>query len=99
MATENESALLGLSLQQLTAIMEEFGQPGYRGRQLFEAIYQGRAAAVEQISTFSLELRQCLSERGYVLGLPRIAKKFGSSDGTVRYLLGLVDGQTVETVW
>jgi 23S rRNA (adenine2503-C2)-methyltransferase len=31
--------------------------------------------------------------------LPAIARQFTSSDGTVRYLLGLADGETVETVW
>ncbi len=37
--------------------------------------------------------------RGFVVGLPAIEKKFASSDGTVRYLLGFADGQSVETVW
>ena len=42
--------------------------------------------------------RQQLAER-YVVGLPSIDKKFVSVDGTVRYLVGFADGQTVETVW
>jgi 23S rRNA (adenine2503-C2)-methyltransferase len=33
------------------------------------------------------------------VGLPKIARKFVSSDGTVRYLVELSDGETVETVW
>jgi 23S rRNA (adenine2503-C2)-methyltransferase len=99
MATEKESALLGLSLQQLTDLLEAIGEPSYRGRQLFEAIYQNRVAEIEQISTFGRQLRQQLIEKGLVVGLPRIERKFASNDGTVRYLLGLADGQTVETVW
>ncbi len=99
MTSEKEFALLGLSLQQLTDLLEEFEEPSYRGRQLFEAIYQDRVAEMEEISTFARELRQRLSGKGFVVGLPRIEKKFASSDGTVRYLLGLADGQTVETVW
>ena len=43
--------------------------------------------------------RQRLSESGYSVALPRIEKKFVSSDGTVRYLLEFSDGQSVETVW
>ena len=46
-----------------------------------------------------LSFRQQLSESGYSIGLPRIEKKFVSSDGTVRYLLAFSDGQSVETVW
>jgi len=33
------------------------------------------------------------------VGLPVIEKRFVSSDGTVRYLMNFVDGQSVETVW
>jgi 23S rRNA (adenine2503-C2)-methyltransferase len=33
------------------------------------------------------------------VGLPSLAHKFVSSDGTVRYLVELADGETVETVW
>ncbi len=40
-----------------------------------------------------------MTEAGYAVGLPQIEKKFVSTDGTVRYLLGFSDGQNVETVW
>jgi 23S rRNA (adenine2503-C2)-methyltransferase len=33
------------------------------------------------------------------LGVPTIERKFVSSDGTIRYLIGFGDGQSVETVW
>ncbi len=46
-----------------------------------------------------LSFRRQLSESRYSIGLPRIEKKFVSSDGTVRYLLAFSDGQSVETVW
>jgi 23S rRNA (adenine2503-C2)-methyltransferase len=36
---------------------------------------------------------------GYSVGLPAIEKRFVSQDGTVRYLMAFVDGQSVETVW
>src|SRR5438128_1534535 len=43
--------LLGLSLQELTLLVEEAGQPGFRGRQLFEALYRQRVESAEQVST------------------------------------------------
>jgi 23S rRNA (adenine2503-C2)-methyltransferase len=46
-----------------------------------------------------LAFRQQLSGSGYSVGLPKIEKRFVSSDGTVRYLLLFSDGQSVETVW
>jgi len=99
MTDTNQSTLLGLTLQELTRIAEESGQPSYRGRQLFEAIYSQRTSAVERISTLPQEFRSELTQSGYRLGLPRIANKFVSADGTVRYLAEFTDGQSVETVW
>jgi 23S rRNA (adenine2503-C2)-methyltransferase len=40
-----------------------------------------------------------LQSAGMTVGLPQIEKKFVSHDGTIRYLIGLHDGQSVETVW
>ncbi|MBZ5570616.1 MAG: 23S rRNA (adenine(2503)-C(2))-methyltransferase RlmN [Acidobacteriia bacterium] len=99
MTDTNQSTLLGLTLQELTRIAEESGQPSYRGRQLFEAIYGQRISAVEGISTLPQEFRNELVQSGFRLGLPRIANQFVSSDGTVRYLVEFTDGQSVETVW
>jgi len=91
--------LLGLSLQEPTDVAEEVGQPSYRGRQLFEAIYGQRIQSTEQISTLPQDFRAELLQRGFSVGFPRVDKKFASADGTVRYLMEFVDGQSVETVW
>jgi 23S rRNA (adenine2503-C2)-methyltransferase len=99
MSPAKQSVLLGLTLGELTDFVEEAGQPSYRGRQLFEALYRQRFGSAEQISTLPQEFRQSLSQGGLSLGVPSIEKKFKSSDGTVRYLIGCADGQTVETVW
>ncbi|HXM22916.1 MAG TPA: 23S rRNA (adenine(2503)-C(2))-methyltransferase RlmN [Terriglobales bacterium] len=95
----NQRVLLGLTLRELTDFVEESGQPSYRGRQLFEALYRQRFGSAEQISTLPQEFRQSLGQRGTSLGVPTIEKKFVSRDDTVRYLIGFVDGQSVETVW
>lgn len=91
--------LLGLTLQELTTLAEEHGQPSYRGRQLFEAIYRQRLHSAEEISTLPQSFRSDLEQSGLALGLPQIDRKFVSGDGTVRYLMRLNDGQSVETVW
>jgi 23S rRNA (adenine2503-C2)-methyltransferase len=92
-------SLLGLTSQELTALVLDSGQPAYRGQQLFDAIYRQRIEALEQISTVPREYRERLGEQGWRVGLPAISRKFISSDGTARYLMELADGETVETVW
>ena len=91
--------LLGMDSQELTSLVEQAGEPAYRGRQLFEAVYSQRIDVIEQISTLPQEFRKLLSNRGIRVGQPAIEKKFISRDGTVRYLVKLADGETVETVW
>jgi 23S rRNA (adenine2503-C2)-methyltransferase len=95
-APQNE--LLGLNLQQLTAVAAECGQPAFRGRQLWEALYRQRLERVEQITTLPKGFRAELETR-YQVGMPEVQRKFVSADGTVRYLMGFADGQSVETVW
>jgi 23S rRNA (adenine2503-C2)-methyltransferase len=93
------NSLLGLTLQELTDLATASGQPAYRGQQLFDAIYRQKINRLDQVSTLPLEYRAQLAEQGWGVGLPAIARKFVSSDGTVRYLIELADGETVETVW
>src|SRR5437588_7303437 len=42
-------------------------------------------------------MREALGAR-HSMGLPEIGRRFDSTDGTVRYLLRLADGKTVESV-
>ena len=93
------NSLFGLTLQELTDLAIASGQPAYRGQQLFDAVYRQKIDRLDQVSTLPLEYRAQLSEQGWNVGLPAIARKFISSDGTVRYLIELADGETVETVW
>ncbi len=97
--TTKDKTLLGADLPTLAAVIEELGQPTYRARQLFEAIYAQRVTSLNDISTLSLSLRRELAARGYQLSRPQIEKEFVSTDGTIRYLMQLGDSQSVEAVW
>ena len=88
-----------MSLEELTALALESGQPAYRGQQLFDATYCQRVEQVEQISTLPAAYREQLEAQGWRIGVPAIARRFFSSDGTIRFLIELADGETVETVW
>ncbi|MDE3165209.1 MAG: 23S rRNA (adenine(2503)-C(2))-methyltransferase RlmN [Acidobacteriota bacterium] len=73
------------------------GQPQYRARQVYEAIYRAHVPDLDRITALPADLRRELSAR-YTIGLPEIARRYESADGTRRYLLRLADGKTVETV-
>jgi 23S rRNA (adenine2503-C2)-methyltransferase len=99
MSAHAPSSLLGMSLEELTNLAVETGQPGYRGQQLFDAVYRQRLEQLDQVSTLPVEFRAQLAAQRWRIGMPVIARKFISSDGTVRYLIELADGEVVETVW
>ena len=88
--------LVGMDLADLREALGP-GQPGYRAKQIYEALYRQQAYDLVQISTLPATLRQDLAAH-HAVGLPEVARVYDSIDGTRRYLLRLDDGQTVETV-
>jgi 23S rRNA (adenine2503-C2)-methyltransferase len=94
-----QTALLGLDFKELTQLVLTHDQPDYRARQLFEAIYKQRLTSLDSVSTLPKPFRAALKDQGFEILQPRIEKRFESSDGTIRYLIGMADGETVETVW
>ena len=90
--------LLGLTLDELRRLAAAWGEPAYRGQQLFHALYAERRFAFARMTNLSRALRERL-EREACITLPAVQQRYTSADGTVRYLLRLADGKTVETVW
>ena len=99
MNLEAQKILFGLDLQELTELAERSGQPAYRGSQLFQALYRERVSSPDQITTLPKDFRAWVFTEGFTLGVPSIDRQFSSSDGTIRYLMKLGDGETIETVW
>ena len=90
--------LLGMNEAEIALVIASMGETPYRTSQVLDAIYRQRVDSIQEISTLPQALRSALGERATV-GLPAIEKRFVSKDGTVRYLMGYADGQSVETVW
>ena len=94
-----DNSLLGLDRGELLSLFESIGEPSYRAQQVLDAVYREREEKIERISTLPQPLRSRLVNEGYSISPPTIEKRFVSKDGTVRYLVAFVDGQSVETVW
>lgn len=89
--------LVGMDLFDLSKLLGK-EHPGYRARQIYDALYKKQVANLSEISTLPQALKNELIA-GCNLGLPRAEQRFASADGTRRYLLGLEDNRTVETVF
>jgi 23S rRNA (adenine2503-C2)-methyltransferase len=90
------AALLGLEVEEIQQLLGP-GQPPYRARQLYRALYRERRPDLAAVTTLPLELRRQLAA-ACPLGRPAIERRFESVDGTRRYLLRLEDSRTVEAV-
>jgi 23S rRNA (adenine2503-C2)-methyltransferase len=88
--------LLGRSLAELTAWVQQQGQPSYRGKQLHNWLYQRGARSLSDITVFSKAWRAQVAD----VPIGRSALHFCSvaPDSTVKYLLQLTDGSIIETV-
>jgi 23S rRNA (adenine2503-C2)-methyltransferase len=80
-------ALFGLDQEALAALMVNLGEPGWRGRQLSEALYSQRVIRLSEITTLPKSLRQRLAAKSWEVGRPEIIQLFQSADGTERYLV------------
>jgi 23S rRNA (adenine2503-C2)-methyltransferase len=94
--TSSQTPLLGLSLAELTEWVQQQGQPAYRGQQLYQWIYQKGAKSLSDITVFSKQWREAISD--FPIGRSVIHFRSVATDATVKYLLRLTDGNIIETV-
>ena len=88
--------LKDLTFEQLTEYLCSLGLSKFRGRQVFEWLYRG-VTSFDEMTNLSKDLRTQLSELCEITTLEVVTKQV-SSDGTIKYLFRLTDGETVESV-
>lgn len=95
-ASLTDKPLVGASLSELSDWVRQQQQPGYRGQQLHQWIYQRGARSLSEISVFPKQWRETMAD--FAIGRSKIHYKAQAIDGTIKFLLQLTDGQIVETV-
>lgn len=86
-----------LALAQFEGWVKAQAMPAYRARQIFEWIYHHRAIDYHEMTSLPQDLRERLASAIPVVS-SRVLHQQLSSDGTLKLLLELHDGQTIETV-
>jgi 23S rRNA (adenine2503-C2)-methyltransferase len=94
---QQRTNLKSLSTDGIQCFFKDLGLPKYRADQLLHWIYRKYASDISEITEFSNDLRKTLNEVAFISNLS-IVKKMKSDDGTEKFLFGLEDGQTVESV-
>lgn len=89
--------LRALSVAELEAFVKDLGEPAFRGRQLYRWLWARGAASFDAMTDLPKAFRERLSEVA-TLGLPRLSLLQQATDGTLKALLTLDSGRSIETV-
>lgn len=82
--------LLGKSKEELRAMCAAMGEPAYRGGQIYHALYAERKFALAAMTNLPSAFRERLAHEARIT-LPSVMQRFASTDGAVRFLLGLAN--------
>lgn len=85
------------SLDELKEELKVMGEKPFRAEQIFKWLYQEKVTSFEEMTNLSLTLREKLVQN-YTMDNFGILQKQESSDGTIKYLFDLLDGNAIETV-
>lgn len=98
MSEELRIDIKSMTLPELTALMKDWGEPGFRAGQLFSWLHEKRVRDWSEMTNLSAALRQKLAERCTLTQLTVLHRLVSSIDGTQKYLYRLADGNCIETV-
>lgn len=101
MVTDERPDLLSLAKEEATSRLEAHfvarAQPGYRVPQALAWLYERDALSFDEMTDLPLAERRALAE-SFALQTPDVARVERSTDGTVKHLWRMRDGELLESV-
>lgn len=89
--------LYSLSADALAVLLESWGEPRFRAKQVREWLYEKRAATFDEMTNLPKPLRERLKTEAQ-LGTLELEAEQHSQDGTIKRVYRLHDGQLIESV-
>ncbi len=97
-AERNKPDLRGLTLPEISRIVEEMNEPAYRAGQIASWVYQKAAGSFDEMTNLSRAFRAELADRASLNPLTSVQQSKSRHGPTMKFLFELGDGQKVETV-
>jgi len=95
---ESGAAVLpGKTREELEAIAAGWGEPAYRGRQIARWMYARGVDSFDAMTDLPTALRKRISDEAR-LNCLTLVRRQQAKDGTEKFLFGLSDGESIETV-
>jgi len=84
--------LLGSSVKDLENVALDYGQAAFRGRQIYNWIYnyRNKKKTIDQIDVLPLDFRKRLKDDGFKVSDLNIHERNLANDGTLKLLLNLI---------
>ena len=90
--------LANLERRELETALEQRGHKRFHARQIFGWIYRRGVSDVAAMTDLSRDLRAALAAE-FAVTTPQVVTRERSTDGTEKFLLQLVDGRQIESVF
>ena len=97
MKADEKPNIKDLSVSELADYLAAAKQPAYRAKQVWQWLFREHVTDFAAMSNLPAGLREQL-ERSFTIGRLSILRRHASQDGTVKFLFGLVDGKSIESV-
>ena len=98
MPLETRASLLGLSLEELEGQIEQLQLPRFRARQLWRWVWRHGLTEFSDMTDLGKSVQSLLTQHFHA-DRPKISRRQDSTDGTIKWLIKLADGQEAETVY
>ncbi|HBF39393.1 MAG TPA: 23S rRNA (adenine(2503)-C(2))-methyltransferase RlmN, partial [Firmicutes bacterium] len=89
----------GLYLEEVQDYFYSLDLPKYRALQVYTWMYQKQALDWEEMTDLPKKMRQLFQQQGITIGSLKPRDQIHDSDGTIKYLFELEDGNTIESVF
>ena len=96
-APPDKPVLLGAGRARLRELLAPYVDHAYRADQVYEALHRQGVERWDEVTTLPKALRAGLAER-FAIGAPEVVRRHEAADGTVKLLLRLADGASIEAV-
>ena len=92
--------LLGSSIKDLENVALNYGQAAFRGRQIYNWLYnyRNKNKNIDQIEVLPLDFRKKLKDDGFQISELSFQEKSLANDGTSKLLLSTSDNESIECV-
>jgi len=95
---QNKTDIGSLTYEELKEIIKGLGQPAYRADQVFSWLHEKCVRTFDEMTNLPAALRKSLAEICDLPVFETLRVQESAIDGTRKYLFGLADGNTVESV-